>query len=150
MGEVKCCGGCPTNTLPTIDRLTITEIRCHKPASGMDSSAMAAFAAFGGAVATVAQVAVATAGTVASGGVAAPVTFAMIATAAGTGGAVGSAALKALNVINDKFSGADDLIVMVGGRKVVSTNPAAKFQSLDADQSIYNLAPISFVNNNNN
>lgn len=119
----------------TVDLVTITKIKCHKSAGGLDGAAIAGFAALGATVAGLATGLVAGSTVMGTGGAGAigvvAVSKVAIAKAAvsGAGAAVGAA-----KFLDSKFSGQDDLIVWVDGKKVLPTS--GKFQAMNAGQEI--------------
>jgi hypothetical protein len=109
----------PTTPGTTVDLLTIEKIKCVSPAGGI---AMGVSATFGGLHALVNSMLPAgecssTFGTAGAGVV---VTAASLPVAAAATGIV--ATDKAINYLNKKFSGTDDLIVQVNGKQIIPGN----------------------------
>ena len=124
------------------DLLTIEKITCVKSAGGIDAASTAGFAALGAIVAVGATVKAGGAVVVGTGGVGAiavPVTKLALAKAAAKGASV---AVTALTFLDGQFSGQDDLIVQVNGKKVLPTS--GTFQPMNPGDVIYPDIQVSF------
>jgi hypothetical protein len=100
------------------DLLIIESIKNVRPAGGIDSGSTAGFGALGGILAGGATIAAGGAVVVGTGGAAigtVPVTALAVAKAAASGA---SAAVGATRFLDSSFSGTDQLIVKVNGKKV--------------------------------
>jgi hypothetical protein len=113
------------------DKLIIKSIKAQKTAHGLDSSSKTGFAALGAAI----GVAAASAAAPATAGLS---TFAAIK----AGGSGGGAALAAANLLDGKYSGQDDLIVRVNGRKVWPIGVG--FQPMNPGEEIFPNIEASF------
>jgi len=136
----------------SVDLLTITQITCFKPDSGLAGSARDAFYAIGagavvvaaaaGSVATfgalpaaVATAVTAAGATVTAAGVkAAAVTVGAIAAAAATGN---TAAQQATEKLNEKHTGTDNLMVFVDGEKLLPRRGSGKeYHNINGGETI--------------
>jgi len=124
------------------DKLIIEKVTCKKVSSGIDNWSKAGAGALGaivsGGAAAIAggAVVIGTAG-VAIGTI--PVTAGAVASAAASGA---GGAKSALEFLDGKFSGTDDLIINVNGAKVYP--PGEKSYKISAGQTIYPNVEVSF------
>ena len=132
------CGGNWANSVyqvqnsTTWNLLTITGIKCVKPAGGVDgwiSDGLDALKYIGQAAGTL-------------GGVVGLPTLSMVAKYASQGSAE---AQKAINLLNGKYSGQDDLIVQVNGKQVLPVS--GTYQAIKGGQTINPNIKVSFRNN---
>jgi hypothetical protein len=117
----------------TVDLLTITEIKCVHPATGLSDVAHGLVSALGALVAAGATIAAGGAVVVGTGGAAIgtlPVTYAAIGKAAAAGA---SGAGSAMLFLDGQFSGQDDLIIKVNGKQKVPVS--GKYRATDAGET---------------
>lgn len=101
--------------------LTIVSVKCIKPSSGIDGTALSIFGAIGGAIGGAAAVA----GATVTGGLLIGATG-----VAAVGGA--SAGVTLINGLDHFFAGADDLYIKVNGSKVW---PSGKYKDINSQQT---------------